>query len=62
GGFLYVISGADEGNAKKGKQIVTYAIIGLIIIGLSVAIVNFVVGPPRSSGAGTAKPTKPPTK
>ena len=62
GGFLYVTSGVDEDNAKKGKQIVTYAVVGLIIIGLSVAIVNFVVGPPRSSGSGTANPTKPPTK
>lgn len=44
GGYMYVISGGDEGQAGKGKQIIIYAIIGIVIILLSFAIVNTVLG------------------
>lgn len=51
GGFMYITAAADEDNAEKGKKIIMWAIIGLIIIGLSGAIVNFVVGTPRGGGS-----------
>lgn len=43
GGVLYLTSAGDEDKAKKGKQAVMYAIIGLLLIGFSVAIVQFVI-------------------
>ena len=43
GGFLYVISGADEGNAKRGKQIIIYAVIGLIILTATWAVYVFIL-------------------
>ncbi len=43
GGYYYIISGGDDGNAEKGKKIILYAIIGIIIIILSYAIVNTVL-------------------
>lgn len=42
GGLLYLLSGGDEDKAKKGKQVVIYGIIGLILIGFSVVLVNLV--------------------
>lgn len=42
-GFTYVTAGGDERKAEKGKHGLLYAIIGLIVIGISVAIVNLVV-------------------
>ena len=40
GGFLYVTSGGDDGGAEKGKKILTYAAIGIIIILISFALVT----------------------
>lgn len=44
GGVQYVLSRGDERAAEKAKSTILYAVIGLIVIGLSAAIVNFVVG------------------
>jgi hypothetical protein len=43
GGFQYMLAGANEDLAKKGKSTLTNAIIGLIIIILSYVIVTVVV-------------------
>lgn len=43
GGVQYIISRGDEGAAEKAKNTIVYAIIGLVVIGLSVVIVNFVI-------------------
>lgn len=43
GGFLYLTSAGDAGKVKKGKDTLLYACIGLVIVGLSFAIVNFVI-------------------
>ncbi len=43
GGFMYLTSGGDATGANKGKTAITNAIIGIIIIALSYAIVNYVV-------------------
>lgn len=44
GGFLYITSAGEEEGAKKGKTIIIYCIIGLVIIFASYAIVNTVLG------------------
>ncbi len=44
GGFLYMTSGGDQTGANKGKATIFNAIIGIIIIALSYALVRFVVG------------------
>lgn len=43
GGVRYVMSQGNEGEAEKAKLTMLYAIIGIILIGLSAAIVNFVI-------------------
>lgn len=40
-GFLYVTSGTNEENTGKAKNIIVYAIIGIVVILASAAIVNF---------------------
>lgn len=40
GGFLMVTAGGDDGAIDKGKKIITYAGIGIIIILISAALVN----------------------
>lgn len=40
GAFKYIASTGDEAEAKRAKQIIIYAIIGLIIIGISGIAVN----------------------
>lgn len=42
-GVKYITAMGDEQAAKEAKGIILYAVIGLLIIGLSAAIVNFVV-------------------
>ncbi|MCK5491373.1 MAG: hypothetical protein KAI67_06050 [Candidatus Pacebacteria bacterium] len=43
-GFLLVTAGGEEDNLNKGKKIITYAAIGIVIILLSYGIVNVIVG------------------
>jgi len=43
GGFLYVTSLGSEDKAKRGKTIVAYTIIGIIIIGFSAILVNALI-------------------
>jgi hypothetical protein len=42
GGIRYITSGGDPKQAGAAKQIITYAIIGLVLILLSIGIVNFI--------------------
>ena len=44
GGFLYITSGGDDAGAEKGKKILIYAAIGIIVILVSYAIVNTIIG------------------
>ncbi len=44
GGVLIVTSSGDPGKADKGKKILTYAAMGIIIILLSFAIVSTILG------------------
>lgn len=44
GGVRYITSRGDEDETTAAKNTILYAVIGLIVIGLSAAIVNFVIG------------------
>lgn len=43
GGFRYVTSGGDSGNITTAKNVILYAIIGLVIAALAQVIVKFVL-------------------
>jgi lysylphosphatidylglycerol synthetase-like protein (DUF2156 family) len=42
-GYNYMIAGGDEGKVETAKQTITRAVIGLVIVLISFAIVQFVV-------------------
>lgn len=42
GGFMMITAGGDSGKLSTGRKTITYAVVGLIIISLSWAIVAFV--------------------
>lgn len=50
GGFLYITAGGDEKQVGKAKTILVYAIIGIIVIGVAAALVNFVIDAVLSGG------------
>lgn len=44
GGVLYVTAAGDTESVDKGKKVIMYALVGIIIILLSFALVNSVLG------------------
>lgn len=44
GGFRYITSGGDSGNVSAAKNIIIYALVGLIIVALAQIIVRFILG------------------
>lgn len=50
GGFLYVTAAGNDEKIGKAKKIIMYAIVGIVVILLSFAIVNTVLG----AGTGAA--------
>lgn len=55
GGAMYITSAGDDSKAEKAKKTILYAIIGLVVIGLAAAIVNFVItGLGGEAGGGDA--------
>jgi len=52
GGFYYITAGADEGNAEKGKKLVMYAVIGILVIISSYTIVATVINLGQASQGG----------
>ncbi len=48
-GFLYITTGAEDG-AEKAKKIVLYAVLGILLILASYAIVNTIIHEPRVGG------------
>lgn len=44
GGFQYISSTGNPGKAQKARQVLIYAIIGLLVVLLASLITNFVVG------------------
>ena len=43
GGFRYITSGGDSGNIGSAKNTILYAIVGLVIVAIAQAIVQFVL-------------------
>lgn len=52
GGVMYMLAQGDSGKADKGKKIIMYAIIGIIIILLSFALINTVLGAALGGSGG----------
>lgn len=44
GGFLYITAHGESQQVEKAKTVIIYAVIGIVVIGLAAALVNFVVG------------------
>lgn len=53
GGFMYVTAGVNEAGAETGKKILTYAVIGVLMILLSFVFVNTLLS--AGSGGGRAQ-------
>jgi len=43
GGFRYITSGGNEDTIEEAKKIIINAVIGIVVIGVAAALVNFVV-------------------
>jgi hypothetical protein len=43
GGIMYATSGGESANVTKAKNMILYAVVGLVIALLAYAIVNFVI-------------------
>jgi hypothetical protein len=43
-GIMYTVSGGNSNNVTRAKDMLLYAVIGLVVAVLAYAIVNFVVG------------------
>ncbi|TRZ77456.1 hypothetical protein D4R87_02730 [bacterium] len=41
GGYIILMHGDNETEVKKGKTIITYAVVGIIVIALAASIVKF---------------------
>ena len=52
GGFLYVTAAGAQEKIESAKKIIMYAVIGIVVILLSFAIVNTILG--AGSGGATA--------
>ena len=44
GGIRYITSQGESDQTEQAKSTILYALIGLIVIGLSAALVNFIIG------------------
>lgn len=53
GGFSYLTAGGQQDKVDTGKKVILYAIVGIVIILLSFAIVNTVLGA-ASGGAASS--------
>lgn len=43
GGIMYTVSGGDQNNITRAKNIITYAVVGLLVSFIAYAIVNWVL-------------------
>jgi len=43
GGINYLTSAGDEDKARTGKKTLTYALLGLVVVGIAYALVNIIV-------------------
>lgn len=44
GGFLYITSHGEEDKVTEAKETITNAVIGIVVLGIAAAVVNFVIG------------------
>ncbi len=44
GGFRYIASRGEDDEVEVAKNIITNAVIGIVVIGVAAALVNFVIG------------------
>lgn len=51
GGFMYITSAGNEDRVEGAKTIITNAVVGVVVIGIAAALVNFVI-----RGVGGAVP------
>lgn len=51
GGFIFITTGSEDGS-EKGKKILLYAGIGIIVILVSYAVVNTILGSGNADGEG----------
>jgi hypothetical protein len=42
-GIMYIFSFGDEDATRRARNTVVYAVVGLIVIGISIVVVNFVI-------------------
>jgi len=55
-GIMYVASGGEAATVKKAKDMILYAVVGIVVAMLSYAIVNFVLIRMTEPAATTEKP------
>ena len=54
GGIRYVLSSGDSGQVQAAKNTILYAVIGLIVVIMAYAIVNFVINQFQGNGGSAA--------
>lgn len=54
GGILYVTSAGNDENVGKAKKILLYAVVGIVIILLSFALVNTILGAATDTSTATS--------
>ncbi|MDO4871204.1 MAG: pilin [Candidatus Saccharibacteria bacterium] len=54
GGIRYVISSGDSGQVQSAKNTILYAVVGLVVVIMAYAIVNFVVNQFQGNGGSAA--------
>ena len=53
GGVTYMTSSGDSSKVKKAKDTILYGVIGLVVVALAFAIVNFVISGIIGGASGT---------
>lgn len=53
GGFTWITSAGNDEKVKKGKDMITWAAFGLVVIFLSYALVTFVIGAIKGGSGGS---------
>ena len=43
GGYMYMISGGDPGKVKKAKDVLLYAVIGIVVVMVAFVITRFII-------------------
>lgn len=57
GGFQYITSSGNEEQAERGKKTIMWAVIGIIVIAIAAAAVNWFMGQAGAPTSNTSSPT-----